>query len=65
MLVCQAAQLTHILKGRVRELAEDAERERALKDMVEVTSKEKAKATPTVKKKVFVSEKARVSVEKR
>lgn len=65
MLVCQAAQLTHILKGRVRELAEDAERERALKDMVEVTSKEKAKATATMKKKVAVSEKARVLVEKR
>ena len=65
LLVCQAAQLTHILEGRVRELAEDAERKRALKDAMEATSKERAKIATTTEKKAAASEKAKVSAEKR
>ena len=65
LLVCQAAQLTHILEGQVRELAEEVERERALKDAVEATSKVSAKIAVTTEKKVATSEKARISTEKR
>ena len=61
----QAAQLTHVLDGRLKELAEDAEWEKALKDMAETTAKEKTKAAATVEKKVAASEKARVSTEKK
>ena len=61
----QDAQLTHILEGRVRELAKDAGREKALKDVVVSTSKEKAKAIVTTKKKAAASKKARVLMEKK
>ncbi|KAK9986920.1 hypothetical protein SO802_031871 [Lithocarpus litseifolius] len=60
-----AAQLTHILEGRLRELTKDAEREKALKDVAEATAKEKAKATVTAEKKVVTSRKARAMAEKR
>ena len=59
LLVCQAAQLTHILEGRVRELAEDTERERALKDTVKATNKERVKIAATVEKKAATFEKAK------
>ena len=49
----------------MRELVEDAEREKALKDVVEVMSKEKAKAAAITKKKAAAYKKARVSAEKR
>ena len=65
LLVCQVAQLTHILEGQVRELAEDVERERALKDAAEAMRKEREKIAATVEKKAATSEKARVSAEKR
>ena len=65
LLVCQAAQLTNILKGRVRELAEDAKRERALKDAAKAMSKERAKISATAEKKAAASEKAKISAEKR
>ena len=65
LLVCQATQLTHILEGQVRELAEEVERERALKDAVEATSKVRAKIAMTTEKKATAFEKARVSAEKR
>ena len=42
-LFYQATQLTHILDGRLKELAEDAMWEKALKDVAEATSKEKPK----------------------
>ena len=63
-LFYQAAQLTHIFDGRLKELAEDAEREKAFKDVAEATSKEKTKATTTAEKKAVMSEKDRVTVEK-
>ena len=65
LLVCQAAQLTHILNGRVKELVEDAERERALKDAMKVASKERVKITTTAEKKAVTSEKAKALAEKR
>ena len=46
-------------------MAEDAKQEKALKDVAEATSKEKTKATVTIKKKAVASEKARMSMEKR
>ena len=65
LLVCQAAQLTHILEGRVKELAEDTERERALNDMAKATNKERVKIAVTAEKKATAFEKYRVSTEKR
>ena len=65
LLTCQAAQLTHILDGRVKELAGDAERERALKDAVEAASKERVKIAATVEKKATASDKAKALAEKR
>ena len=59
LLVCQDAQLTHILEGQVRELVEDAKRERDLKDAAEATSKERAKIAATVEKKAATFEKAK------
>lgn len=52
LLLCyQATQLSHILDDRMKELAEDAKRERAIKDMAEDKAKERAKATDIVEKK--------------
>ena len=65
LLVCQATQLTHILNGRVKELVEDAERERALNDVMEATSKERAKIAATAEKKAVASDKAKALAEKR
>ena len=61
----QAAQLAHILGGWLKELADDADREKALKDMAEVTVKEKTKTTATMEKKATASKKAKVAAEKR
>ncbi|KAL0015053.1 hypothetical protein SO802_002122 [Lithocarpus litseifolius] len=47
------------------ELSEDAEREKALKDVVEVIAKEKTKAAETIEKKAAASEKARALAEKK
>ena len=63
--VCQATQLTHILNGRVKELVEDAEREKALKDAMKVASKERVKITATAEKKAVAFEKAKALAEKR
>ncbi|KAK9987703.1 hypothetical protein SO802_027942 [Lithocarpus litseifolius] len=60
-----AAQMTYILNGWLKELAEDAGREKALKDVAETTAKEKAKAAATAEKKAVVSEKARAAAERR
>ena len=64
-MVCQVAQLAHILDGRVKELVEDVERERALKDAAEAASKERTKITMTAEKKAAASEKAKALAEKR
>ena len=36
----QATQLTHLIDGRLREAIEDAEHEKALKDVIEATTKD-------------------------
>ena len=57
--------MTHVLDGQLKKLAEDAKREKDLKDVAEATSKEKTKAAATTEKKAVTSEKARMSTEKR
>ena len=49
----------------MKELAEDAEREKALKDVAKAGTKEKTKAVAIVEKKAAASEKTKVLVEKR
>ena len=61
----QAAQLAYILDGRLKELADDASLEKALKDVAEVTVKEKTKVAATVGKKAGASERAKAAAEKR
>lgn len=55
-------QLTHILNETLKELAEDADREKASKDFVVATAKEKGKAVEAAEKKDKSSEKARLLV---
>ena len=54
----QAAKLTHILDEKLKELAKDAEWEKALKDVAIATTKEKGKAAKVAKKKAQSFEKA-------
>ena len=56
--------MTHILDGWVKELAEDVEHEKALKDVVEAASKERAKIAAIAEKKPVASEKAKALAEK-
>lgn len=56
-------QLTHILNGTLKELAEYADREKASKDVVVATDREKGKAVEAAKKKAKSSEKARLLAE--
>ena len=60
----QSAQMTHILGERLTKLAEDAKREKALKDVANDNTKEKSKATKAAKKKAQSLEKARQAAEK-
>ena len=64
LLPHQAAQLAYILDGRLKELADDASLEKALKDMAEVTAKEKTKVAATVGKKAGASERVRAAAKK-
>lgn len=57
--------MPHILDGRLKELFEDVDRERALKEVTAATTKEKAKAAEVAEKKAIASEKARALAEKR
>lgn len=61
----QAAQLAYVIDERLKEIAEDAKRERALKDVVVATVKEKSKTAETANKKAQASEKAWALVEKK
>ena len=47
--------MTHLIDGRLREATEDAEHEKALKDVAETTTKDQKKV---VEKKAQASEKA-------
>ena len=49
----------------MKELADDVKREKALKDVAEVVSKERAKIVATVEKKATASEKAKALAEKK
>ena len=49
----------------MKKLAEDAKREKALKDVAKAGAKEKTKAVAIVEKKAAASERAKVLVEKR
>ena len=62
---CQAAQITHMLDERMGELAEEAKQERALKDVVDATARDKGKTTEVAEKKAQSSKKAQLLVEKR
>ena len=64
-MLYQAAQLSHVIDERLKELSEDADREKALKEVAAATAKEKVKVAEVTEKKVAASEKARVLVEKR
>lgn len=65
MLCCQAAQLAYVLDERLKETAEDAEREKALKDVAIATAKDKGKVAKTAEKRAQEYKKARVLAEKR
>ena len=58
----QAAQITHMLSERMGELVDEAERERALKDVADAMARDKGKAA---KKKAQSSKKARLLAKKR
>ena len=58
-------QLTHFIDKRLREATKDAEREKALKDVVEAMAKDHKKAAEVVKKKAQASEKVGALAEKR
>ena len=47
----QVVQLTHILDERMKELAEKAERKKALNDVAEDKAKEKGKGADVAEKK--------------
>ena len=61
----QAVQLTHVLDERLKELAEDIDREKALKDVAADTAKEKGKAADVVEKKAKTIEKAQLATKKK
>ena len=65
-LLCrQATQLAYVIDERLREAAEDADREKALKDVVVATTKENCKATIVAEKRAQEAEKGRVLVEQK
>lgn len=51
------------MDGRLKEATEDAERERALKDVVEATAKEKGEVAAAAEKRAANFEKAQALVE--
>nr|XP_023904602.1 uncharacterized protein LOC112016306 [Quercus suber] len=50
--------MTHVLDKRLKELVEDADREKALKDIANATAKEKSRPAEAAEKKAQSSEKA-------
>ena len=55
--------MTHIVNERMKELSEDAEWEKAPKDVAKAMAKEKVKAIEIAEKKAAVAKKARASAE--
>ena len=64
-MCCQAAQLAYIIDEWLKEVAEEAYREKALKEVAVAIVKDKGKAIKATKKKAQASEKAQILVEKR
>ena len=57
--------MTYVLAERLKELTEDANREKALKDVTNATAKEKGMAVEAAKKKAQSLEKARLLAEEK
>ena len=57
--------MTYVLDERLKELTEDADREKALKDVANATAKEKGMAVEATEKKAQSLEKARLLVEEK
>ena len=57
--------MTHILGGRAKDLAEEADREREAREMTVKIAKEKMKVVDTAEKKAAAVEKNRALAEKR
>ena len=55
--------MTYILGERIKELTEDADRDKALKEVANAMTKEKSKAVEVVEKKAQSSEKAQLLAE--
>ena len=55
--------MAHIFDERMKELAEDAKREKALKDVVVATTKDKGKVVEATEKKAQSVEKARLVIQ--
>ena len=65
LLYYQAAQLVHVIEDQLKEAVEDADQERALKDVAIATAKDKGKAAKAIEKRAQVSKKARILGEQR
>ena len=52
--------MVHVIEDRLKDAAMDADREKALKDVVVATAKDKGKATKATEKRAQASEKARM-----
>lgn len=55
--------MAYVIDNRLKEAAKDADREKALKDVVVATTKDKDKAAEVAKKRAQASEKARILAE--
>ena len=64
-MCCQAAQLVYVIDDRLIEVAEDANQEKALKEVTVATAKDKGKAIEATEKRAQASEKARILAELR
>ena len=65
LLFSQAGQLAYILDGRLKELSEDADWEKAAREAAAKIAKDKAKATEAAEKRAVTMEKAKALAKKR
>ena len=63
LLYYRAAQLVHVIEDQLKEAVEDADREKALKNVAVAITKDKGKAAELAKKRGHTSEKARILAE--
>ena len=63
LLYYRAAQLVHVIQDQLKEAVEDADREKALKNVAVAIAKDKGKAAELAKKRGHTSEKARILAE--